>query len=223
MRRDSAFCWWLMVLRSWAVRWPLSWARMPRSSLLMLASWCSRRAVCPAFRSPLFTPWAMRSCWFSLRWLMVGSGRLGADSAKITAGVRASVTAIANDAGFMARLLGFPRRLRSCCRSLRTERTPSAFRVLRRRRKLYFFQKPRLCGRFRVWAALVERAPFPVQVVQVVLFCGETPGALAFHSFSTVPGLLGPAGAGTLTWLRLGAQLLNSVHSSCLLHRNAVF
>src|ERR1035441_2667346 len=31
---------------------------------------------------------------------------------------------------------------------------PSAFRVLRRRRKLYFFQKPRLCARFRVWAAL---------------------------------------------------------------------
>ena len=25
----------MMVLRSWAVRWPLSWARMPRSSLLM--------------------------------------------------------------------------------------------------------------------------------------------------------------------------------------------
>jgi hypothetical protein len=44
---------------------------------------------------------------------------------------------------------------------------------------------------------------------------GEAPGALAFHSFSTVPGLLGPAGAGTLTWLRLGAQLLNAVHGSC--------
>jgi hypothetical protein len=35
---------------------------------------------------------------------------------------------------------------------------------------------------------LVELAAFPVQVVQVV--SGEAPGTLAFHSFSTVPGLL---------------------------------
>jgi hypothetical protein len=52
----------------------------------------------------------------------------------------------------------------------------------------------------------VERAPFPMQVA-----FGKPPGA-AFHSFSTVPGLLGPAEAGTLTWLWLGAQLLNAVH-----------
>ena len=37
---------------------------------------------------------------------------------------------------------------------------------------------------------------------------GEAPGALAFHSFSTVPGLLGPAEAGTLTWLWLGRAVV---------------
>jgi len=44
-----------------------------------------------------------------------------------------------------------------------------------------------------------------------------------FHSFSTVlgifwgfPGLPGAAEAGSLVWLRLGAQLLHVVHGSCL-------
>ena len=69
---DSWFCWCGEGAAVLAVRWPLSWARMPLLFLVDAGSWCSRRAVSPAVSWPLLTPWAMRSCWLSLRWLMVG-------------------------------------------------------------------------------------------------------------------------------------------------------
>src|SRR5690349_24894568 len=40
----------------------------------MAASFVSRLAVSPAVNWPLFTPLAMRSCWFSLRCATVGFG-----------------------------------------------------------------------------------------------------------------------------------------------------
>jgi len=75
-------------------------------------------------------------------------------------------------------------------------------------------QRPRVFS--GLGGGLVELALFPVQGSRRSFW--GSPGTSAFHSFSTVPGLWGPAEAGTLTWLRLGAQLLHAVHGSCLLH-----
>src|SRR5208337_1527452 len=70
----SAFTCWLMPFCCFSdcVSFPPLAERSARVSPLIAASFDSRLAVSPAVSCPLFTPCAMRSCWFSLRCAIVG-------------------------------------------------------------------------------------------------------------------------------------------------------
>src|SRR5215831_1660032 len=70
MSFDSRFCCWSTTARSFAVSLPPSSFRMSRTSWFNADSFRSRRAVSRAVSWPLLTPWAMRSCWFSARFLI---------------------------------------------------------------------------------------------------------------------------------------------------------
>src|SRR5215472_10218434 len=69
---EAAFCSLLICFFSPGVSFPPFAARSACTCWLMAACWLSRLAVSPAVNCPLFTPFAMRSCWFSLRSATVG-------------------------------------------------------------------------------------------------------------------------------------------------------